>query len=128
MIVEQTTVPVGRLTDNAESASRGGSLNWKVIAVILLGLIVLIAAIVGASQARAHTPLITSPEGRPLQGSIASLEKVELGGVDQWLIVRGQSVDKPVLLFLSGGPGEAEEAMLESPDQLGTSSAVFKAK
>ena len=78
------------------------------IATILVGLIVLVAAVVGISQARAHTPAITGPDGNALPGSIASLEKVKLGGVDQWLIIRGQSVDKPVLLFLSGGPGGSE--------------------
>jgi pimeloyl-ACP methyl ester carboxylesterase len=73
-----------------------------------VALIGLVAALVGISQVRAHTPAITGPDGHPLPGSIASLEKVELGGVEQWLIVRGQSIDKPVLLFLSGGPGGSE--------------------
>jgi pimeloyl-ACP methyl ester carboxylesterase len=78
------------------------------IVAILVGLIVLAAAVVGISQALAHTPAITGPDGKPLPGGIASLEKVKLGGVDQWLIIRGQSVDNPVLLFLSGGPGGSE--------------------
>ncbi len=58
----------------------------------------------------AHTPLIRGQDGKPLPGSIASLEKVKLGGVNQWLIIRGQDVNKPVLLFLSGGPGASEAA------------------
>ncbi len=58
----------------------------------------------------AHTPPISGEDGKPLPGSIASLEKIKLGGVDQWLITRGQDINKPVLLFLSGGPGASEAA------------------
>ena len=71
-------------------------------------IIVLLAVIVAASQWMAHTPPILGEDGKPLPNSIASLEKVQLGGVDQWLIVRGEDVNKPVLLFLSGGPGSSE--------------------
>lgn len=73
---------------------------------ILLGL----AIFVLASQWMAHTPPILGEDGEPLPNSIASLEKIKLGGEDQWLIIRGQDVNKPVLLFLSGGPGASEAA------------------
>jgi len=72
--------------------------------------ILLLAAIVLISQWRAHTPAILGADGQPVPASIASLEKVKLGGVDQWLIIRGHDVSKPVLLFLSGGPGASEAA------------------
>jgi pimeloyl-ACP methyl ester carboxylesterase len=78
--------------------------------IFLLIPILLLAAILMVSQWMAHTPVILGQDGKPLPGSIASLEKVKLGGVDQWLIIRGYDVNKPVLLFLSGGPGASEAA------------------
>ena len=69
-----------------------------------------LAALLGASQWAANTPPILGQDGQALPNSIAVMEKVSLGGADQWLILRGESVDNPVLLFLSGGPGASEAA------------------
>jgi pimeloyl-ACP methyl ester carboxylesterase len=79
---------------------------------ILLVLVALLVGFVLVSQWTAHTPAITGADGQPLPDSIASLEKVKLGGVEQWLIIRGHDVNKPVLLFLSGGPGASEAARI----------------
>ncbi len=78
--------------------------------VFLFSVFILLAFLVSMSQWLAHTPPILGADGKPLPNSIASLEKVRIGGVDQWLIIRGQDINKPVLLFLSGGPGASEAA------------------
>ncbi len=44
---------------------------------------------------------ISSPDG------INSLEPVRIGGIDQWIEVRGQHANNPILLFIHGGPGVA---------------------
>lgn len=48
-------------------------------------------------------------EGRSIRSrnGIDSLERVRIGGIDQWIEVRGQNVDNPILLFIHGGPGIA---------------------
>ena len=78
--------------------------------IFVVSVFVLLVIIVTTSQWMAHTPLILGEDNQPLTNSIASLEKIKLGGVDQWLIIRGHDVNKPVLLFLSGGPGASEAA------------------
>jgi pimeloyl-ACP methyl ester carboxylesterase len=50
---------------------------------------------------RTYTPPMATTNG------IAELRSVVLGGYPQWLLIRGQDVSKPLLLFLHGGPGES---------------------
>ena len=44
------------------------------------------------------TPPIQDARGLPEPEGIASLEPVRLGGVEQWLLLRGRSVHNPLLL------------------------------
>ncbi len=57
---------------------------------------------------------ITDSTGQAIEGSISSIEKISLGGVDQYLIIRGEDQTKPVMLFLHGGPGSPEFAFMKS--------------
>jgi pimeloyl-ACP methyl ester carboxylesterase len=74
------------------------------------GFLLLSLTTVAVSQASAYTPSIVDAHGTPIPGSIATLEKVTLNGSDQWISIRGTSIDKPVLLFLAGGPGGSQLA------------------
>ena len=47
------------------------------------------------------TYAVTDPNG------IEELKSVKIGGVDQWLHIRGRNRNNPVLLFIHGGPGSA---------------------
>ncbi|WPB76490.1 alpha/beta hydrolase [Archangium violaceum] len=61
-------------------------------------------------SSQGFTPRLRDARGRPVSEGIASLEQVRLGGVDQWLLIRGRSLLNPLLLYLSGGPGTSEMA------------------
>src|SRR5215831_3012608 len=38
-------------------------------------------------------------------GGVEQLEKVRIGGIDQWVSIRGRDRRNPVLLYIHGGPG-----------------------
>ena len=72
----------------------------------LAGILLVSIVAVVASQIFAATPPITDENGNPIPGSIATLEKVNLNGTEQWISIRGQDATKPILLHLGmGGPG-----------------------
>jgi pimeloyl-ACP methyl ester carboxylesterase len=48
--------------------------------------------------------------GEIVNGSVAEVSYRRLGGLDQWVMVRGQSVTNPILITLHGGPGFSDAA------------------
>jgi pimeloyl-ACP methyl ester carboxylesterase len=52
-------------------------------------------------ERNAQTYAITTPNG------IEEATYVELGGIEQWITIRGEDRNNPVLFFLHGGPGDA---------------------
>ncbi|MDX8366925.1 alpha/beta hydrolase [Cytobacillus sp. IB215665] len=57
---------------------------------------------------KSKTPRFRDEQGNLVKDSIASLEKMMIGGVDQYVLMRGRSKNAPILLFLHGGPGSAQ--------------------
>ncbi|MBK9739144.1 MAG: alpha/beta hydrolase [Actinobacteria bacterium] len=73
---------------------------------IILGIATTAVALLVVALARpGATAEIVDANGNVLPGSIAELTTVSIGGIDQSIMIRGDSVGSPVLLFLEGGPG-----------------------
>ncbi|MBO0452914.1 alpha/beta fold hydrolase [Candidatus Enterococcus murrayae] len=69
------------------------------LVVITLGIILIVA-----TQLTAGTPKIAG------ENSIAELRAVQLNGRKEWISIRGENRNKPLLLFLAGGPGGSQLA------------------
>ncbi len=58
------------------------------------------------------TPSIVAdnPDVKP----ISEMRYVELNGVEQWVLIRGENIENPILLVLHGGPGTSEAAFFRA--------------
>lgn len=79
----------------------GGLRSLVAALLVLLGVLLfgIILLRIYAQHRTAARIRISSSNG------IASIEKVRLGGLEQWIQIRGDDRTKPLLLFLHGGPG-----------------------
>ncbi|MGC2673999.1 MAG: alpha/beta hydrolase [Candidatus Acidiferrum sp.] len=68
---------------------------WSIVGLAVAGL----AVVSYLWFTPGRTPVIHGPK------SIASLERIRLGDVDQYILIRGNDSSLPVFLFLHGGPG-----------------------
>lgn len=82
----------------------------KYVLIILLSLV--IACLIGLGILHFKSPGEAQPfvdeKGKEISNSISVIEKIEIGEIDQYLIIRGKDISKPLLLFLHGGPGTSE--------------------
>ena len=83
---------------------RAMQLGWPGRIAAGLGTIALIALGVQIALPVSTPPVFTA-DGQPLDGSVAEIVDVRIGGHDQAVMIRGRSTGSPVLLYLAGGPG-----------------------
>ncbi|WP_298460792.1 alpha/beta fold hydrolase [uncultured Cellulomonas sp.] len=75
----------------------------------LVGVLVAVLAVLVALPAT--TPPVRDADGQVVPGSIATLDTVVLGGDPHTVMIRAADPDAPVLLYLSGGPGQSDLAL-----------------
>jgi len=66
----------------------------------LLGLLIILILIIYFRPA--WTPSIAAAKGKR---SVASLKTIELGKIKQYVLIRSNDINNPILLFIHGGPG-----------------------
>ncbi|GAA4472707.1 alpha/beta fold hydrolase [Phytohabitans houttuyneae] len=96
--------------------SRARRIAGRAGLALRMSLTVLLAAGVALAGFQLARPGQVAPvlgsDGEPVPGSVATHERIRLGGTDQWVSIRGRDVDNPVLLYLSGGPGGSDLALV----------------
>ena len=90
----------------------------KIIKTILYGIIAIVLILILSTVALwikspGVTESITDSQGKLVEGSISVIEKVMIGGQEQYIIIRGVDKSKPIMLFLHGGPGSPEVAFIK---------------
>jgi pimeloyl-ACP methyl ester carboxylesterase len=65
-----------------------------------------------AAKPAGKTPVFRDPSGAVLRHSIAEAVYLPLGGLEQWVLIRGADIENPVLIVLSGGPGFSDTPFL----------------
>ena len=92
----------------------------KVILYTVLALLIVILCLVTAwwINSPGEADPITDKSGKIISGSISTIDTLQIGGLKQYIIVRGADSTKPVMLFVHGGPGGPEIGMMKATNRL----------
>lgn len=99
---------LGVLMARYQSSDLGSASRTFLQAIPLLLLAIVMVGVAVVNAIPASTPPILDANGQLVPGSIAELTDVTLGGQEQTIMIRAHSSDLPVLLYLSGGPGQSD--------------------
>jgi hypothetical protein len=98
----------------ASGPAPGGSAGLYVrrgVAALTGFAVIVLAALVARP---ATTVPIVDQAGDEVAGSIAEITTVDAGGKELGLMIRGTSIENPVVLFLAGGPGGSERGAMRN--------------
>jgi len=110
----------------------------KVSTKIKIFSLIVILLILFITLDRSNTAPILDSDNVIKSNSISSLERIDLGGINQSVLIRGHDINNPVLLFIHGGPGYStiplvssinsnleEHFIVVNWDQRGTGKSLF---
>jgi pimeloyl-ACP methyl ester carboxylesterase len=75
---------------------------------ILVALILLLLVVFIIFKSINYSPQIKDAKGNQKINSISEIRKVKIGNLTQTILIRGENINNPVLLYLHGGPGTTE--------------------
>jgi pimeloyl-ACP methyl ester carboxylesterase len=83
------------------------------VAIVVILMIIILVIVLRPG----YTPGIKLSDGSHGQAGIASLEKVTIGNSEQWIMIRSENIENPILLFVHGGPGTSQLTLMRKNTQ-----------
>lgn len=81
------------------------------IVIIVLFVLLIIILLPG------YTPSIKNSAGKLMPNSIAELKKIRIGNSLQWILIRSENINNPIILFVHGGPGTSQLTLMRRNTQ-----------
>ncbi len=89
----------------------------RALLVVIILIIIFITVFWNKIFGTGYTPVITDENGDLIPESIALLEKINLGGMEQSILIRGSNKNNPIILWLHGGPGSSQMPIAHKYDK-----------